>query len=178
MKKLALPVCVSLAVALAGGCSPAARYQVLSFLFDGVPAPGARNGDGGKQPVAEPQPGALRKPHYGEHGPYAARLCNGCHEPGATNVLVLPAEQLCFKCHDLDLGKKYVHGPIASGGCRVCHDPHSSQYRYLLVSASDTFCYHCHEREIVQEGAAHAGVNGQCTTCHDPHMSDRKYLLR
>ena len=57
--------------------------------------------------------------------------------------------QLCGRCHELDLTRRYVHGPLASGGCTVCHDPHSSRYRYLLVSDSDGFCLSCHDARRV-----------------------------
>ena len=109
---------------------------------------------------------------------------------------MVPAEQLCVRCHELGAAKAYVHGPLASGGCLVCHDPHRSANRFLLVSASDSFCLQCHERAglsvlAVTEGAdsaaagagkdgsdGHAGDAADCTDCHDAHMSDRKYLLR
>lgn len=94
------------------------------------------------------------------------------------NALVAPREQLCFRCHEIRMNKKYIHGPLASGGCTACHDPHSSQYRYLLVSESDSFCFYCHDRQTVARVGAHRGVQEQCTTCHDAHMSDKKYLLK
>lgn len=180
MKSLAALAVVWLGALLCVGCSPAARYEVLSLFFDGVPRPsqngnGNGNGTHGKETA---KPGERPKVKYGEHGPFAAKLCSGCHESQATNALVLPIEQLCFKCHDLGLTKKYIHGPIASGGCKVCHDPHGSRYRYLLVSESDSFCFYCHDSESVAAVAAHQGTNGKCTVCHDPHMSDQKYLLR
>jgi predicted CXXCH cytochrome family protein len=94
------------------------------------------------------------------------------------NALVAPGEQLCFLCHDLGTAKRYVHGPIASGGCLVCHDPHRSQYRHLLVSDAVGFCLHCHDRAALRPVAGHAAAAGQCTDCHEAHMSDRRYLLR
>ena len=132
---------------------------------------------GANQAVDAPAP-RLPRGRFGEHGQYGAKLCSGCHESAATNALVLPREQLCFKCHELKLDKKYIHGPLASGGCTVCHDPHSSRNRFLLVSESDTFCFYCHDRATVAPVEAHAGIEGQCTDCHDAHMSDKKYFLR
>lgn len=164
-----------IAAALSMGCDAGARYRVLSFLFDGVPppAPAVVVDDG-----AAAKPVASRRVGYRGHGPFESKQCSACHEPGATNALVAPIQELCFRCHDLPLDKKYVHGPLASGGCRVCHDPHGSQYRYLLVSESDTFCFYCHTRQDVDRVAAHSGVEEQCTDCHDAHMSDQQYLLR
>jgi predicted CXXCH cytochrome family protein len=178
MKGSRAVACVSVAAVLAIGCHPTTRYQVLSFLFDGVPPPRSAEEAERSQAAIPADALALRRVGYGEHGPYAAKLCNACHESAAANTFVVPREQLCMKCHDLRLNKKYIHGPLASGGCTVCHDPHSSRYRYLLVSESDSFCLHCHDRQAIERNGAHQGVDGQCTDCHDAHMSDKKYLLR
>ena len=166
----------SVLAVLSTGCNPTTRYRVLSLFFDGVPPPKAAEPEAEQSVVAK---SAQSQPvEYREHGPYAARLCNACHDPNAFNALVLPREQLCLQCHDLKLNKKYIHGPLASGGCLACHDPHSSQYRYLLVSASDTFCFYCHNRDTIAKVSAHRGVQGQCTDCHDAHESDKRYLLK
>lgn len=157
------------------GCDPAARHRVLTTFFDGVPpleqepAPGAPAAPA----VAAPREAGLRA-----HGPYAARMCNACHTAAARNELVAPREKLCFHCHEFPTDKKYVHGPLASGGCIACHDPHSSRYRYMLLSRSDGFCLHCHRREDIARNPVHAGVGETCTTCHDAHMSNEKYLLK
>ena len=175
--------------ALSAGCSAAKHHRVLSLFFDGVPAPQAAVASDTPQVQANIGRQLVR---VGEHGPYAAKLCDSCHDSQATNALVVPAEQLCFRCHQLGAAKAYVHGPLASGGCLVCHDPHRSANRYLLVSASDTFCLQCHDRgSLSRLGAAsaggvettagvdgHAGDAANCTECHEAHMSDRRYLLR
>lgn len=172
------------AAALSAGCSVARHHRVLSLFFDGVPDPQAA--------VASDTPDAQatigrQLVRVGEHGPYAAKLCDSCHDSQATNALVVPAEQLCNRCHELGDAKTYVHGPLASGGCMVCHDPHRSTNRFLLVSASDVFCLQCHDRSTLSglagvAGAAgvdgHAGDAANCTECHEAHMSDRRYLLR
>jgi len=161
---------------LSVGCGATARHKVLTFFFDGVPPLKVA---GPAVPAAAPAPvAAVAQVRYREHGPYAAKLCNACHDSGATNALIVPRDQLCQRCHTLGLGKKYVHGPLASGGCLVCHDPHSSQYRALLVSASDSFCLRCHERSSLSKSAAHSGGEADCTRCHEAHMSDKRYLLR
>jgi len=174
MKVRTAVACAVVAAAVSIGCDATARYKALSLFFDGVPPP--------KVPEALPAVSAVnaatRKVGFRSHGPYGAKLCTACHNPGAFNALVLPPEELCFKCHEFKLDKKYVHGPLASGGCTACHDPHSSQYRYMLVSESDSFCLYCHDRKTVGEIPGHADVEEQCTTCHDPHMSNQKNLLR
>lgn len=170
-------VCSAFMMVWSAGCNATTRYQVLSFLFDGVPPPQAAPAVDQQQTAAAGTAPA-RQVGYRAHGPYAAKLCNACHNSGATNALLLPREELCFQCHELKLNKKYIHGPLASGGCLACHDPHSSQYRYFLVSESDDFCFRCHDAEMVARNTAHAGMQQQCTTCHDAHMSDKRYLLR
>jgi predicted CXXCH cytochrome family protein len=169
---------VAVAAAQTLGCGAATRHEVLTFLFDGVPPLKTAEGPETKPQETQAGAGRSRSVGYGEHGPYAARLCGACHEAGATNALVAPKDALCVRCHAIKLDKKYVHGPLASGGCLACHDPHSSQYRYLLVSESDGFCLRCHDAEAMARIAAHEGVGESCTTCHDAHLSDTQYLLK
>jgi len=178
MKIAAILGSTCLVAALAMGCNTATRHKVLTFFFDGVPPPRPASAAGASQPAAPAAAAAPRGVGYREHGPYAARLCNACHEPAATNALLAPAEELCLQCHDLRRDRNYSHGPLFAGGCIVCHDPHSSQYSNLLVSESDDFCFHCHDRGSVERTAAHEGTEGQCTFCHDAHTSNKKYLLK
>lgn len=179
MKVWTLAGSVAVVAVLLAGCNATTRYNVMSFFFDGVPPP--------VEPAVVAEPGAIpahtaesRQVGYREHGPYAAKQCNACHVSTAFNALVVPREELCFRCHTLGAEKKkYLHGPLASGGCTACHDPHSSQYRYLLISESDSFCLHCHDRRSIERAEVHRGIDEQqCTACHDAHMSDKKYLLR
>jgi len=178
MKVWTVVAFVSFVAVLSVGCDATSRYKVLTFFFDGVPPP--RPAGEAEEAQAAAQAGGIRPRRVGtgEHGPYAAKLCNACHESAASNTFVVPRDELCFRCHDIRLDKQYIHGPLASGGCTACHDPHSSRYRYLLVSESDDFCFHCHERQAVARVSAHTGIEEQCTTCHNAHMSDKKYLLR
>ena len=168
--------CACLAAAVLSGCSSTTSYRVLRIFFDGVPNPEEKK-------AAAAQPGAVPgkaapSAAFSEHGPYAARLCEACHQK-QTNVLIVPKQDLCYRCHDLQLNKKYVHGPLASGGCVVCHDPHSSPYRHLLVAESSTFCLRCHDAGEVSQNPAHQQAGeAQCTDCHDAHMSDHPYLLK
>jgi len=176
MKGRAVVTCACAVALLTAACAAPTRYKVLSTLFDGVPpppAPAAAGETGAGGPVV---PAVLVTPR--DHGPYAARMCGACHDAAATNALVLPKDQLCFRCHDLRIDRRYVHGPVASGGCLVCHDPHSSRYRYLLVSDSDSFCFHCHDHAAVAAIDGHEGVESGCTGCHDAHASDTKFLLK
>jgi len=165
-------------VVLAVGCNATSRHRVLTFFFDGVPpVRSVEEGTPGEPVVAE---GAVRATQAAarEHGPFAAKLCSACHDARERNALVAPAGELCGRCHEIALDKRYVHGPVASGDCQACHEPHSSRYRALLVSDSDGFCVDCHGREALPADADHGGVEAKCTVCHDAHMSDRRFLLK
>jgi predicted CXXCH cytochrome family protein len=158
--------------------SPEARYKVLSFFFDGVPKPEEKTaGTPGEQGSGESR-GAGSARHGSVHGPYAAKMCYGCHDP-ASHSLLLPVRELCLKCHVFKMNKKYIHGPLVSGGCIVCHDPHSSPNRFLLVSREQTFCYYCHAAKDIEKNPAHKDIDAtQCTSCHDGHMSNKRYMLK
>src|SRR5688572_4629258 len=168
---------VVLAAVLMAGCGAMTRHRALSFLFDGVPYPSVAV-PAGEQPAAGSDAALARSMGYREHGPYAARMCGACHDSAATNALVVPADRLCSQCHDINLNRKVVHGPLAAGGCLVCHDPHGSKHRFLLVSESDSFCLRCHDAGAIARIPGHQDTSRACTGCHDAHMSDRPFLLR
>jgi len=160
------------------GCSATSRHKALEVFFDGVPPLKAKDTGQGQQASGTASVAPNRLVEGSVHGPYASKSCNACHESGATNMLVAPAPELCSRCHTITLDKKFMHGPLTSGGCLVCHDPHSSRYPYLLVSDSGTFCLGCHDRDTVAEIEGHGDLNESCTTCHDAHGSDSKFLLK
>jgi predicted CXXCH cytochrome family protein len=167
-----ITVVVLLCLFLLCGCAEKARYPLVSFFFDGVPVPG--------EPKAEVRVEKKEEIHKRktavEHGPYGAKQCDGCHVAGS-NVLVVPKDELCLRCHVLDM-KKNMHGPLASGGCEVCHQPHLSRYSYLLVSEPKEFCLYCHKAEDVFRNPVHKSGKEQCTVCHEAHGSDKAYLLK
>ncbi len=178
MKVCTILLCACGATWLLLGCQAQSRYEILSRVFDGVPPPPTPTPANAKE--AAPA-GAVRSRlvAYGEHGPYAAKLCNACHQSAARGQLVAPKQELCFHCHEFKVTKQYVHGPLASGDCTACHNPHGSRYRYMLPSESDDFCLRCHEQAAVARNPAHQQeTEARCTTCHDPHASDKRYLLR
>jgi len=159
------------------GCSPETRYRILSFLVDGVPPPGEAS-DKSKE-TEEGEKSVIEKMKVAIHGPYGARMCTACHEPGVSNRLILPREKLCYRCHSFKMEAKWVHGPLASGGCILCHDPHNSKYEYLLVGSSQEFCFYCHQQSAVLANGIHSNaIQKGCTACHDAHMSERKFLLK
>ena len=181
---------VAAGLLLACGCSvlqdkegnipgtPQTRYKVLSFFFDGVPPPGATSANEDVSKLKKRE-GLDTAGTYKEHGPYAAKLCNACHDSGS-NALILPIEELCLSCHSqvLGKGKQKLHGPVAAGGCRICHNPHGSQYPYYLIDESKKFCYYCHNEEDVLKREVHRQTSEQCTFCHSAHSSTNACLLK
>ncbi len=85
---------------------------------------------------------------------------------------------LCYGCHDLIGGKRYVHGPLAVGDCLACHDPHGGYGSAHLRLEQGGLCGKCHAaRDTVAAVACNAPGKG-CVDCHDPHQSDTRYLLK
>lgn len=178
-KRWALLSVLLLLSVFALGCEAKSRYRVLSFLFDGVPVPKGMEpvGANGKALTAKALTDeADLKRRYTEHGPYAAKMCEGCHQR-QTNKLLMPVEDLCQYCHVFNAVKKHVHGPLASGGCVVCHNAHGSGNKYLLVADSAVFCLYCHKQEDILKKDVHRNNNTACTDCHNAHASDNEFLL-
>ncbi len=152
-------------------------YKILSFFFDGVPAP-VRPRLSGKAGEDKKEDKKNELGQYAEHGPFAAKLCNTCHMP-STNELIMPIGELCVYCHELKTDRRWVHGPVASGNCKVCHEPHGSPYRFFLVDEPKKFCYYCHDPKDVLKREVHQTHTGdQCTECHNAHASGRNFLLK
>jgi predicted CXXCH cytochrome family protein len=176
MRRSAWALLFFLVIILLGSCEPRTRYKTLSFFFDGVPDP--------DKVVSAPRDSRRQtaerlalKRKFSSHGPYEAKMCDACHQR-ATNALVLPIEELCVKWHIMDIDKKYLHGPVAAGGCRVCHDPHGTGRPFLLVSDAQKFCYYCHDENAVSATEAHRDVEASCTECHDAHSADNRFFLK
>ncbi len=174
--KTKCPVFVFIIILLSSCSDPWLRYKILSTFFDGVPLPihSEKRSDTKEKDVHVTEKRAVTKP--AEHGPYAARMCYGCHKRD-TNELVMPVEKLCLNCHEMDIKDKWVHGPISAGGCRVCHMPHSSGYNYMLVSEAKEFCLYCHRKEDIMKNQVHSAESG-CLDCHDAHKGNDRFLLR
>jgi predicted CXXCH cytochrome family protein len=178
MRKGAVRALVTATAVFLAGCGATTRYRVLSFLFDGVPAPATEGGGevGGGTPASAA--GSRRSPAPWTHGPYAAKRCEACHARATTNGLVAPRSQLCAQCHDVEPAGTVVHGPFASGDCLESHEPHASPRRYMLVAEVGEMCQKCHERDSLRTVAAHDPFDEQCTACHAPHASNQAHLLR
>lgn len=188
------------------GCSPSARYQVLTFFFTGVPPLAGEPVAAGTPPPAAAltesrlRPALQAKPFTGPylHGPYAAGDCAQCHEmsdsvgfgidasqgpqqsivPGS---FVLPPEQLCVACH----ASKGAAAVQAAGlwlhgpawNCLACHGPHDGNDPYFLKLPAQQLCRQCHAAGFIDDTDLHAGVE-ECLECHNPHMGRDARMLR
>jgi predicted CXXCH cytochrome family protein len=179
-----------LAALLAVACTTASRYEVLTFLFDGVPNPnapdvpppapaGVEKSDGGVIGSGKPKPEPTLPASYA-HEPYRENRCRECHDR-ATGRLVRGAnEGLCRMCHqDLYEERTYLHGPIAVDECVLCHHYHSSVRPHLLLADARDLCLECHAPGDLTEGVHHASIeDDSCTDCHDPHGGDNLFFLK
>jgi predicted CXXCH cytochrome family protein len=172
-----------LVLVLEAGCiSPERRYRVLSFLFDGVPPPGAVAPEEPATASSSPRKRTARArtraraPVFIRHEPD----CDECHDGDrGSHTLALPKDELCWDCHDSeDFEGEVVHGPVAAGECTGCHSPHKSQFDYLLLSKGSAVCARCHDASTFPGMAAHLTDQGDdCLGCHNPHAGDREYML-
>ena len=164
---------------LGGGCSSAARHDVLCFFFTGVDRPNSL-------PVStvvhattnEATALSVSAPVEYIHKPYLERDCAACHVSAESQELRAQGEALCFECHKTLIGNaKYVHAPVAAGQCELCHEPHKSPERFLLRHKSQELCLDCHSMPLMMEIRAHGNMGQKsCVECHDPHRSDRPKL--
>ncbi len=184
----------AIAVILTGvafGCGTARdRYQVLSFLFDGVPDPDAPpppeplpvpdGGDPGAVGAGAPDDGRSR------HQPWVEKRCEACHGSktekrgskfGSTGMGV--GWTRCTGCHSKpeEVGERalvvregtWQHGPVAKGNCRPCHAAHWSPFPHLLrKEKQEETCRSCHT-ELEARSGTMAGLD--CVACHDPHLA-------
>ena len=147
---LAAIFCIALGSFL--GCSQDRRYKVLSFFFDGVPAPGGVRA--GERTVYQ-------------HKPYADGKCGLCHVSDdidmsiarPTNITQM-SSSLCLRCHEKVRTEHLImHGPVTATECLMCHNPHESSVAHLLKAPApaDLHPVPCPGND----GAASAGTRGQ-----------------
>jgi predicted CXXCH cytochrome family protein len=169
-------------IGLLVSCSETSRYRVLSFIFDGVPAPegmevkeeGSRESEQTAFQQAVEELGVEKNPPPPQiqsiHEPYLGRNCRVCHD-SPLNLDVIPRNaELCDRCHlQQRIVEGWDHGPINLGSCVPCHVPHSSIYPNLLSKPVPDVCLFCHQEEE-EHPEYHAVPNySSCTECHDPH---------
>ncbi|MCL5270033.1 MAG: hypothetical protein M1457_05670 [bacterium] len=173
---------------LAGGllllaCAPAARHDLLTFFFDGVPsgkevpstaAIGPTSARIQRPPMAVAYPIRLvptPPPIVSVHKPFAERQCTECHQISRGMEPLANDERLCDKCHGEQRRRQgWNHGPINLGTCIPCHRAHDSAYPHLLDRPIPQLCLFCHVGALENMPAYHqvAELN-DCTKCHDPH---------
>jgi predicted CXXCH cytochrome family protein len=159
-------------------CSVEQRYDVLSFLFDGVPPPGSELARPPRMDDFLPPVRSQGIPPFEDlvyyrsiHQPYRERLCGECHDISEAGRPVLPDHVQCLRCHGEEFAaERWDHGPAAIAVCGVCHDPHASPGFALEVAPQPQLCTQCHADPNLMALPAHAGHEPQrCTDCHDPH---------
>ena len=166
------------------GCSA----NTVSLLFDGVPAPPPpkeycapylaslqpkTNGNGSTN-------GTHTKPAGSVHPPYQEKRCDDCHDKTKGTGLLMPKEELCFKCHaDITKGA-YVHAAAASGACLFCHLPHDSSLPFLLKAKKAELCTSCHKEQRVSSQLHQkvAALSVACSDCHNPHAGNARYFFK
>jgi predicted CXXCH cytochrome family protein len=163
------------------GCSP----KVVSFFFDGVPAPDSTSMASRDSLQADSSGITLiasqtARPQLTVHPPYKLKKCTICHNTSAAAKMSQPEPGLCYLCHDdYSLNYKFVHGPAAAGYCTNCHHPHASENSKLLRRTGQQLCLECHDAKDIFKKPSHAAIGqAACTDCHNPHGGNDKNLLR
>lgn len=176
----------------AGACHPATRYRVLSFFFDGVPAPTAPGEKGASPgtteaaatpdapsgaPQPSPPPAVARLVSI--HPPYRDTRCGSCHLIDSGRLIRTPREGLCQSCHTNIPGEaRYVHGPVAVSDCLACHHHHASYAPSMLRTDPSSVCLRCHNRTGLLERGSHVTLDQQhCWECHNPHGGADRFFL-
>jgi predicted CXXCH cytochrome family protein len=116
------------------------------------------------------------------------------------NLLPSAEIELCLSCHgDNKLaplknirselkGKKYLHGPIATGECTGCHDPHGNdKFRMLKGPYPATLyapyspgtydaCLRCHEKNLLRfaETTVYTKFRNGKRNLHYVHVADSR----
>lgn len=182
---------------LAGCADPVRDHAVKTFFFDGVPALPSLDvlceenmevifNDYYEARIEETFAGAEEEgihPELGDssiHPPFRDKNCTGCHDFQKENLLLLPKNELCFKCHKDFIKGVFVHGPVAVADCLACHFPHQSSNSSLLKESRNNICGKCH-RERRQAESMHIRVIENkmfCVDCHDPHSGMVHFFLK
>ena len=192
-----LPLILACLLPLLTSCAdPVTDHAIKSFFFDGVPALPTLD------KLCEPKLGDLFNDYYEArldealygaeegtarssktssiHPPFRDKLCLNCHDFTKDNLLQLPKNKLCFKCHKNFITGVFVHGPVAVADCLACHFPHQSPNKSLLRRPRNKICGKCHQ-ERRQAYAMHNRVIARgmfCVDCHNPHSGNVHYFLQ
>ncbi len=198
-----------LAVTLGQACQQTTKHKILSTLFDGVPPletgtqeestasaeTGAENADlqgAAERTYRARRAQTARASGMVKHPPYAAKMCDGCHQVRQTASVApmgfsLRAEKdkLCSLCHE-DMSQealqgryRWIHGPVQYGACLECHNPHESPFPFMRKQPTvRKLCLNCHDEGWFRASEIHSGFDEtECTDCHNPHGSQFRYML-
>lgn len=170
----------------AGACSVDKNYRLLSFFFDGVPAPCYTEITPASDSLLLAKDDTLGNtsinvgPPVYYHTPYLEKNCNSCHNwrNMGENLGMNPA--LCFSCHKrFSYSYKFTHGPVSAGYCSECHLPHKSDFEHLLSKRESEICINCHTHGNISKNRYHLISDEEnCLVCHNPHGSNNHLLIR
>ncbi len=120
-------------------------------------------------------------PEYQFHLAEKEERCSPCHEMTPEDPEGgMAMDDFCTKCHGYQIDEKFVHGPIAMGGCAMCHDYKSEPHHYDRHTTGSELCFNCHDdiRGAFDRDFIHGPVAmGMCVVCHSPHSSSFKFQL-
>jgi len=83
--------------------------------------------------------------------------CADCHDPHkgpalAGGTTLAAQDEICAKCHSVQLGPFVFEHEAVREGCATCHDPHGTVNARMLVSRNATLCLRCHFQQQVSSG--------------------------
>ena len=169
------------------GCTTTSKYEVLNFVFDGVPDPAVKDSlarlDSLKLLASTESELLVFEPKIDStifHPPYFEKQCDMCHDASSFGKLTQEQPDLCYNCHE-NFSDKYnfVHGPVEGGFCSACHNPHKTKQETLLLRTGQDLCLKCHERDLIFNSDTHSEIEETlCTECHNPHGGEDQYIFR
>ena len=163
-------VTLLVAAAAVSGCSQAARHDVLTFFFTGVPEPGEEAARAKQARADALTPAEIRKKRreakflkqvrFFKHGPYGAGQCERCHATAASKP---------FRTGKAEVSDNAVSQTVNVG--------------LRLAFPQEELCVSCHSEKSREMAEANGlwqhepDTKGWCTACHSPHKSKRQYML-
>ena len=175
----AVLILLAVTLVLCVSCDRYARYQALSFVFDGVPHPD-------DPPLISdtmtPQRRVPGKVYQHPEGVDKRNKCAICH--GSISKMEMPPADICLVCHsEVVKANFFIHGPAAIN-CVACHDVHKSDKKTLVRKTDPELCFDCHYTKNSQnmyEPDGHQTLREGsmvCLPCHDPHGGRDRFFIK